>query len=106
MPTTNVSDVIKEAVDQKKQTAADAAGSKTSNPLSKGYDELKRTTKLYLGSAIADGMNEILAGDFSGIEEELEVAVDDFSEAIAHPKSSDLAIAPSSRSFFALKPAK
>lgn len=76
------------------------------NPLAKARQQLKRSTKLYAASGIVEGLNELLVGDFSGIEEEIAIAVDDFSERVAHPKSSDLAIAGSSSSFFALAPAE
>jgi hypothetical protein len=72
------------------------------NPLSKAREQMKRSAKLHVATGIVEGLNEILIGDFSGIEEELAIAVDDFTERVAHPKSSDLALKPSSSSFFQL----
>ncbi|AFY39860.1 hypothetical protein Lepto7376_3684 [[Leptolyngbya] sp. PCC 7376] len=107
MARTEVREVIKEAVNnQQPQSHQSTSESPTDNPLAKARNQLKRSTKLYAASGIVEGLNELLVGDFSGIEEELEIAVDEFSERVAHPKSSDLEIAPSSPSFFALAPAE
>ena len=103
----NINEVIQEAVCQDQPSQGNTSATPpANNPLAKARDQLKRSTKLYAASGIVEGLNELLVGDFSGIEEELEIAVDDFSERVAHPKSSDLAIAPSSPSFFALAPAE
>ncbi|AFY39926.1 hypothetical protein Lepto7376_3752 [[Leptolyngbya] sp. PCC 7376] len=107
----NLNDVIQEANANARQNDAchstqPSQSVPEANPLSKARDQLKRSTKLYAASGIVEGLNELLVGDFSGIEEELSIAVDDFSERVAHPKSSDLEIAPSSPSFFALAPAE
>ena len=50
------------------------------NPLGGVRDRLRVETKRYTAGGIVQGVNEILQGDFSGIEEELEITLDAVTE--------------------------
>ncbi len=75
------------------------------NPLGGVRDRLRVETKRYTAGGIVQGVNEILQGDFSGIEEELEITLDAVTEGINSPKFSGSETPRSSSSLFALKAA-
>lgn len=110
MPRTRTTATTKEVIEQanaqnESTQTPDPAPNRNPNPLTIARDQARVATKEYIGSGIVQGMSEILAGDFSGIEAQLTDAVEEFGEKVHSPKLSRSAIAQSSSSLF-IAPAK
>lgn len=101
----NAQNEAAQAHDPAKETDPAPNQNPVPNPLTIARDQARVATKEYIGSGIVQGMSEILAGDFSGIEAQLTDAVEEFGERVHSPKLSRSAIAQSSSSLF-IAPAK